>query len=396
VGSGGAAQGSGGAASGTGGTGDGGSGGRGASGGAGAVATGGRESGSGGGGSGIGTGGRGGAGSGGRAGTGGTAPGSGGAGTGGVILPTTPPANCGSSPLNENPFGCSFAWGRNTPGGSLASYGYLQLMSNWVGSNIRTDGTFPNCQGCTWLSSQVQPTSLVPVYYAYFIGFLGHAHNLPDGNVGPPPNLTTDGAKLIRDNRARIIQAFRWYAEQSYAVWKTRPLVWLLDGDYVQYTEASQTNALTMSELAQLTGEITCAIKAVMPNAVVAINHSAWNSNEETNAFWRAMASVYYDLVWTTGMANTGGYINADITAGSYNEATGTFAYLGRITGRKIFVDTSFGLSAAGDSWSNAGAANLNARIADGVIAANVSSGTPTNYADVVRALQPMLSMTCR
>jgi hypothetical protein len=326
-------------------------------------------------------------------------PGSGGAGSGGAaILPTTPPANCGSSPLNQNPFGCSFAWGRNTPGGSLASYSYLQLMSNWVGSDIRQDGTFPSCQGCTWLSNQVAPTNLVPVYYAYFIGFLGHAWGLPDGNQGGPPNLTTDGAKLIRDHRTRIIQSFRWYAERSYAVWKTKPLVWLLDGDYVQYTESSQVNALSMAELAQLTGEITCAIKAVMPNAVVAINHSAWNSNDETNNFWRAMATagVYYDMVWTTGVANAGGYINTDIGPGTYNATTGTFAYLHNLTGRKVFVDTSFGLSAAGDSWTNVGAANLNARIADGVIAANVSSGTPGNYASAVSMLAPMLSTVCR
>jgi hypothetical protein len=65
-----------------------------------------------------------------------------------------------------------------------------------------------------------------------------------------------------------------------------------------------------------------------------------------------------------------------------------------QLTGKNILVDTSFGLSAMGDSWSNSNAATLNARIADGVVAANVTT-VPQNYASAVGSRSPSLSSTC-
>ena len=135
-----------------------------------------------------------------------------------------------------------------------------------------------------------------------------------------------------------------------------------------------------------------------MPKAIVAINHSTWNSDDETNSFWKAMSAVPYDIVWTTGMANANGFFNTDINASKYNGKTGTYAYLHELTGRTIFVDTSFGASAMGDTWSNASAATINARIADGVTAANVTT-TPQNYQSAISALAPSLTKplgTCR
>ena len=64
------------------------------------------------------------------------------------------------------------------------------------------------------------------------------------------------------------------------------------------------------------------------------------------------------------------------------------------LTKRTIFVDTSFGASAMGDSWSNTTAATLNARIANGVIAANVTT-VPSNYSSAVGSLEPSLTMVC-
>ena len=117
----------------------------------------------------------------------------------------------GAEPLNPNPFGCTFAWGRQTPSGSgsLSSYNYLQMMASWVESGIRRDGTFPSCGGCSWLTSRMASTNLIPVYYAYMIGYFGHMNDLPDQNVQPSgPNLATGGAALIKANRAKIIQMY--------------------------------------------------------------------------------------------------------------------------------------------------------------------------------------------
>ena len=176
-------------------------------------------------------------------------------------------------------------------------------------------------------------------------------------------------------------------------MWGTKPLVWLLEGDFVQYTGSTQANPLSYAELAQLAEDITCAIKAAMPNAVVAINHSTWNTNAVTNDFWQAMSGVNYDMAWTSGAGNANDFFTPGTTAKSYNGTTATYAYLHSITGRTILVDTSFGASATSDSWSDSGAANLNARIADGVVAINVTTPT-SNYASNI-AGETGLSTTC-
>ncbi len=341
------------------------------------------------GGSGTATGGHTGAGTGGSpAGTGGRPAAGGGSGT--VVVPPS----CGSTAQSLNPFGCNLAWGMNNPGGSLTGYSYLQFMSFWIGSEARADGTLGSCSGCNWLTSQVSKTNMIPAYYAYIIGFYGHANGLPDGNQAPNgPNLTTGGANLIRNNRAKIINMYSSYAQQTHTAWPTKPLLWLLEGDFVQYTGTSQANPLSYAELAQLAEDITCAIKAAMPNAVVAINHSTWNTNDVTNKYWAALADVNYDMAWTSGAGDQNGFFTAGTTAKSYNGATATYAYLHKVTGRTILVDTSFGLSATGDSWSDIGAANVNARIADGVIAVNVTN-SESAYGSNISSLGT-LSTTC-
>ncbi len=366
---------------------------------------------------------------GGTTGTGGTTPTGGTTGTGGAKATggttgqggsagttgtggTTTTGNCGSTTLDEQPFGCAFAWGTNNPGGSLASYSYLQFMSNWVGSEIQQSGNITSCSGCTWLTNNVAATNLIPVFYAYFIGYLGHANGFPDQNTTGGASLASGGAYVIRKYRSQLIAAYAYYAQKAHAAWPTKPLVWLLEGDFVQYTDSTQVNypnasgmnpgsasttveALSYAELGQLAADITCAIKSNMPNAVVAINHSTWNADNVTQSFWGAMSGVNYDMAWTSGAANiSGGFFTSGTTASSYNGKTATYAYLHSLTGKTIFVDTSFGASSMGDTWSNSPASTINARIADGVIAADVTT-PPSNYSSAVGSLAPSLSMVC-
>jgi hypothetical protein len=310
----------------------------------------------------------------------------GGAATGGALATggapgtggTSSSGTCGSTTQNLHPLGCNFAWGIATPGGSLSSYAYLQFMSTWAGSNITADGTLPSFNNSSWLTS-LASTNLIPAYYAYIIGYYGHANGLPDQNTNPNgANLSTGGAALITANRSKIVSAYAWYAQQTYAVWKTKPLIWLLEGDMVQYTASTQSAPLSYVALGQLTADITCAIKSNMPNAIVAINHSPWNTDAVTNGFWGAMAVANYDMVWTTGLGNANGFIPSNTTASSYNGKTATYAYLHNLTGRTILVDTSAGASAAGDSWSTASVSDLNSRVSEGVIAANITGTPPT------------------
>ncbi|HEY4394052.1 MAG TPA: hypothetical protein VGP64_08320 [Polyangia bacterium] len=351
-------------------------------------------------------------GSGGAKATGGTTGAGGTTGTGGTTATGGVTGSCGATALNEQPFGCAFAWGTNNPGGSLSSYSYLQFMSNWVGSEIQANGSITSCSGCTWLTNSVASTNLIPVFYAYFIGYLGHANGFPDQNTTGGASLASGGAYVIRKYRSQLIAAYTYYAQKAHAAWPTKPLVWLLEGDFVQYTDTTQVNypnasgtnpgspnttteALSYAELGQLAADITCAIKSNMPNAVVAINHSTWNADNVTQSFWGAMAGVNYDMAWTSGAGNiAGGFFTSGTTASSYNGKTATYAYLHSLTGKTIFVDTSFGASAMDDTWSDSPASTINARIADGVIAADVTT-PPSNYSSAVNSLKSSLSMVC-
>ncbi len=314
-------------------------------------------------------------------------------------------AACGGSQA-PNPFGCSFAWGVNNPGGTLSKYSYLQYISNWAGTNIQANGTFPSFDASGWLKS-ISSTAIIPAYYAYLIGYYGHINGLPDGNQAPQgPNLTTGmGALLLGVDNATcpqgppaticadnlLVKAYAWYAAQTYASYK-KPIVWLLEGDFIQYsTEGAQTIPLSYAQLGQLAAQITLAIKCNDPAAVVAFNYSTWISAAQMSSYFGAIDTAMtalgtsYDMVWTTGKGS------------SASPGTASYAALHTLTGKPILVDESFGLSAANDTWANQSAATLNARISEGVVAANITTALPSYLqTNVTTTLSPSaLGSTC-
>jgi hypothetical protein len=122
--------------------------------------------------------------------------------------------------------------------------------------------------------------------------------------------------------------------------------------------------------------------------------HSTWNLDEETDAFWGAMPIEALDMVWTTGVGNNGGFLDAGTTNQSYNGRTARYDCLHELTGLPIWVDTSFGLSQAADSWTGIGADELNQRIADGVIGVNITE-PPGDYQSRADGLRGQLDSVC-
>jgi hypothetical protein len=278
----------------------------------------------------------------------------------------------GNVTVNANPLGCELAWGANGNSGSRSSY--LEFITSWVGDE-NNGGLNGECGECA-LVQQLASSNARVGYYAYFIGFqankqagYGDCNTDTDGQT-----LCTHGGAWIKANRASIVQMYANYARMTHQANPNRGVLWLLEGDFIQYTRPSQSNALTLQEAGQLTNDIICAIKSNQPTAWVAMNHSTWNSDQETRDFWAAMPLSVMDFVWTTGAGNANGFFNPGTTASSYNGATAKYAYLHSISGKKILVDTSFGASQQADSWSDQSAATLNQRIADGIFAINVTS----------------------
>ena len=85
-------------------------------------------------------------------------------------------------------------------------------------------------------------------------------------------------------------------------------MAWLLEGDFIhQYTYDDQSSPLGMAALGALAGDIVCAIKSDQPNALVAIDHSAWLADDLSDRFWAAMPLDALDFIWTTGVGNNDG-----------------------------------------------------------------------------------------
>jgi hypothetical protein len=264
-------------------------------------------------------------------------------------------------------------------------------MSNWAGYDIKADGTLSSCDQCGWLKNTMANATQVPALIAYFIGYWGHVNGLPDGNQGGPPNLTTGmGALLLGTANAAcpkgppaticadnlMVKAYAWYAAQVYASYK-KPIIWLMEGDFVQYSpEGDQTTPLSYDQTGQLAAQITNAIKCNDPPAIVAWNYSTWISVAERDSYFdglntnMAKLGTSYEMVWTSGKGNT-------TSAGTGT----TWDQLYTVAGNKpIISDESFGLSVMGDTWANQTAATINARIAQHVVALDVTTSSTPSY----------------
>lgn len=316
----------------------------------------------------------------------GAAPGAGGTSTSTGGGSTSEPGSCGT--VNPEPLGCAFAWGAPRSGSNDT---FLDFVSTWVGYESR-GGLDGDCDGCR-LVQELSSSDAQVVYYAYFIGFQANLMGgFGDCNVDMSDghNLCSDGAQWIRDNRELIVEMYGTYAKASFDANPEKPVIWWLEGDYVQYSYADQSNPLSFVELGELARDITCAIKSNAPNAVVAMNHSPWISDEQAAGFWSAMPMDVLDLVWVQGPGNDPTFVNS----GEYNQATANFAWLSEAAGRPIMAETSFAGSGQDDRWTTASTSDINARIAEGVIGVLINN-PGSNLSSQLTALRPDLVSVC-
>jgi hypothetical protein len=328
--------------------------------------------------------------SGGATASGGTSTTGGATGSGG----STSTPGCGT--INQNPFtSCKFAWGAPSSGSNSS---YLNFVSTWIGdepngglASLSATATNNSCGDCSLVQSVASTNSMV-VFYAYFIGFQAcRIGGFCDCNTDRDgQTLCNGGAQWIKSNRAAIVNMYGQYAKKVYAASPNKPTIWWLEGDYIQYSYSDQSSPLSYAELGSLARDITCAIKSNQPNAVVAMNHSPWISTDQANGFWGAQPVDVLDLVWVQGPGDTDAFVNA----GTYNAASANYAWLRQKTGRKIMAETSFAGPGVNDRWTTTSAANINGRIASGVIGVLVNS-PGSNYQSTIQSLGAGLNGTC-
>ena len=293
---------------------------------------------------------------------------------------------CGT--IKSSPLGCSFGWGAPDEGNRSS---YLDFVSNWVGYEER-GGLDGDCAGCG-IVSRLGSSAASIVYYAYFIGYQANLMGgFGDCNVDmDDETLCTRGAQWIRDNRDLIIEMYANYARRVHRTSPGKQVIWWLEGDFIQYSYDDQSNPLSYAELGALARDITCAIKSNQPSAVVAMNHSPWISDEQSDDFWSAQPMDILDLVWVQGPGDSSAFVNA----GEYNRATANYGWLRQKTGRPIMAETSYAKNGQADRWTNASASAINSRISEGVIGVLIDS-PGSNYQSAIGSLGSQLSPVCR
>ena len=289
-----------------------------------------------------------------------------------------------------NPFGCKFAFG-SYQSNLLNS---LDFIGTWIGDETNgglnswsATGTNNSCGDCNLVKSVAGQSGKFVVFYTYIIGFQACKQGgFCDCNTHSKPNLCSNGAQWIRDNRAQIIRAYGEYARVAHQNSPNKPVIWWLEGDFIQYSYTTdQTNPLTYAELGQLAKDITCAIKENEPGAIVAMNHSPWISDAQMKGFWGAMPPEI-DVVWLQGPGDSNVLNNSWAKTGCYDSLR---KYVNR---RPMMAETSYGTP---DRWTTTTVANINKRIAQGVIAVHFNSTPTSNDISKIASYRPQLSTTC-
>jgi hypothetical protein len=240
----------------------------------------------------------------------------------------------------------------------------------------------------------------VPVVVAYLAaGIVKRRHNICDCNVttcGSGNDLCRQGAALIKQDKQTILNAYRSFS-QGYAgcYGTTKPIVFEMEPDFYQYTTSTQTAPWTPAEAGQIMGEFVAALKSSLPNAYFSLDVSPWvapNNGSDHGASWFRN----FDMTLFTFVNTSGGGTNAN-TAKIRNSNNMTWAGLHQASGKPILADTGYGANgvSAGEDPNWNVAANVNARIADGVIA--ISQYNPASgWANTLSSLRPQVSATPR
>jgi hypothetical protein len=283
---------------------------------------------------------------------------------------------------------CHFNYGMPFKSATYAYPSELDFLSIWVGDsedfNIYWEGAM--LKACLPGGKMAGRT---PVYYSYIAAFTARRdQQLKDCDVGTP-SLCQKGANFIRQYKPRILAQYAKYASETAKIWGTeKPIIWMMEPDFYQYASGTQQEGgpITFTEAGALMGEMVATIKKSLPNAIFSLDISPWVANP---ASWYAA----FDMKAFTYINTSSGRTEADdVRIRKANPMTWSAVHL--LTKKPILADEGYGVGGASighdDTWDVP--ANLNARIADGVI--SIGQANPrTDWNGIIVATRPALSI---
>jgi hypothetical protein len=234
--------------------------------------------------------------------------------------------------------------------------------------------------------------NVIPAVVAYVIAFKARRdRGLEDCNVNGATNLCRYGATFIRENRAAILNVYKSFGEgfaRCYGT--TKPIIWLMEPDFYQYHVGGDAQALSPAEAGQFMTEMVTTVRQALPNAVFSMDISPWvgqNGRDNGRAWFGNFNMSLFTFVNTSG----GGTHANNARIRPENEMTWKGVH--DVTGKPILADTGYGVAGTSTGhdaqWDSV--ANVNARIADGVV--GVAQYNPSsNWASTIAQMRPNLS----
>jgi hypothetical protein len=227
-------------------------------------------------------------------------------------------------------------------------------------------GTFNQGYVCTEANPGGALAGLVPVDVTYIAAnYVKNQNKLCDCNVSgcSGGNLCNYGAQYITQDWATILSQYTSNSTGFAACLGGRPIIFEMEPDWYQYYAGGQTQAWTPAQAGTNMTALVNALKSSLPNAVFSMDISPWIPNN--GSAWY----TNFNMGLFTFINTSGGGTAANNTKIRSNNAM-TWAGVHQVTGKPILADTGYGANggSAGHDTAWDVAANINARIADGVV----------------------------
>jgi hypothetical protein len=268
----------------------------------------------------------------------------------------------------------------------------------WMGQK----DTFDMSYVCTEANAGGALAGKVPVIVAYVAAFYVKRHfGICDCNVtscGANNDLCHTGAADITNNLAAIVNVYKSYAQGFAACYgTTKPIVFEMEPDFYQYTYTGiETAPWTFAQAGQIMGQFAAAIKTYLPNAALSMDISPWvGTNDNTGGDGSDNGKnwySYFDMSQFTFINTSGG--GTDAATAQIRGDKMTWAGVNQVTGKPILADTGYGVggSPAGPDPAWDDVANINARIANGVLSISQYNAAP-NWGATISSNRSQLNM---